>query len=158
MKLKAAIKSIAAVAAAVVAAKGETEPDVIRTSAGEYVLNFQLPEGETLSPQKVAEIAARDGVRVIGFQPPRGLLVRMAEPNGLNAVGKVEGVRRAQPPEFAEGAEAVAVDVFPWGADLAESVGAKIVELGGKSLTVEVVPPSGPAAAFVRIVIPSVNG
>lgn len=131
MKLKAAIKSIAAVAAAVVAAKGETEPDVIRTSAGEYVLNFQLPEGETLSPQKVAEIAARDGVRVIGFQPPRGLLVRMAEPNGLNAVGKVEGVRRAQPPEFAEGAEAVAVDVFPWGADLAESVGVKIGELGG---------------------------
>ena len=38
MKLKAAIKSIAAVAAAVVAAKGEAEPDVIRTSAGEYVL------------------------------------------------------------------------------------------------------------------------
>lgn len=29
---------------------------------------------------------------------------------------------------------------------------------GGKSLTVEGVPPSGPAAAFVRIVIPSVNG
>ena len=32
------------------------------------------------------------------------------------------------------------------------------VDEGGKSLTVEVVPPSGPAAAFVRIVIPSVNG
>ena len=31
-------------------------------------------------------------------------------------------------------------------------------ERDGKSLTVEVVPPSGPAAAFVRIVIPSVNG
>ena len=83
MKLKAAIKSIAAVAmvAAVVAAKGEAEPDVIRTSAGEYVLNFQLPEGETLTPQKVAEIAAGEGGKVIGFQPPRGLLVRMVIPS-----------------------------------------------------------------------------
>ena len=113
------------------AARGAVEPDVIRTSAGEFVLNFQLPEGETLTPQKVVQIEERDGVKVIGFQPPRGLLVRMAEPNGLNAVGGVENVRRAPVPEFAEGSETVTVDVFPWGADLAESVGTKIGELGG---------------------------
>lgn len=110
----------------------EVAPDTIRTSTGEFVLNFQLPEKETLTPQKIAEIAAREGVKVIGFQPPRGLLVRMTEPNGLNAVGKLENVRRAPIPEFGEESETVTVDVFPWGADLAESVVAKIGELKGK--------------------------